>query len=272
MARTQANDRARTLHNELERQVEALVTGEDWKAMLDVASRFHRYSAGNVMLICCQRPTATRVAGYQRWRELGRQVRKGERGIAILAPCVYRTDNGEEESTSVLRGFRVAHVFDIAQTDGEPVADVSPTLLVGDAPFGLWDRLAAVVAAEGFELSRRQPVGGANGTTDYAAREVVVRSDVEPAQACKTLAHELAHVLMHDGTEYATGCRGRVEVEAESVAYIVGAASGLKTADYSLPYVARWSDGDMARVRATADRVVGAARRIIDALSLEAVA
>ena len=104
---------------------------------------------------------------------------------------------------------------------------------------------------------------GANGTTNYTTRTVTVADHLSPAQACKTLTHELAHVLLHDGTEYALGCRGRAEVEAESVAYIVCQAAGLTTAAYSFGYVARWSAGDLKVVKDTAERVMACAREIL---------
>jgi len=268
MART---DRLKELHEQLSATVETLVTSEDWQAMLAVAARFHRYSASNVMLILAQRPTATRVAGYKRWQSMGRQVRKGERSIAILAPCVYRrrpVDEREAEThpalAKVLRGFTVAHVFDVDQTEGEPLADVRPELLDGAGVDGLWDGLAALVGAAAFTLERGD-CSGANGRTDYGARTVRVRDDVAPAQAAKTLAHELGHVLLHDASRVNSG-RELAEVEAESVAYVVCQAVGLDTAGYSLPYVAHWSNGAAPLVRTTAERVVTAARQILDGL------
>ncbi len=189
-------DKVRQLHDQLTAQVESLVEGDDWKEFLAVASRFHRYSANNVFAIMAQRPDATKVAGYRRWKSLGRQVRKGERGIAILAPCVYRARSLNDAETEeapelarVLKGFRVAHVWDVSQTDGDPLPDVRPELLNGDGPAGLWGALARQVEAAGFEL-RRDPCGDANGRTDYLARTVTVRPDVDGAQAAKTLAHD----------------------------------------------------------------------------------
>ena len=217
------------------------------------------------------------MAGYRCWQSLGRQVRKGERGIAILAPCVYRgrslNDTDAEDAPGrarILKGFRAAHVWDVSQTDGEPVPDVRPELLSGHGPTGLWGALAAQLASAGFELHRK-PCGQANGITDYGARTVTVRPDVDGAQAAKTLAHELAHVLLHDGIQ-AVARRDLAEVEAESVAYLVCHSAGLASDDYSLPYVARWSGGDPARVRLTAERVIATSRRILDAAGVAAVA
>jgi hypothetical protein len=268
MART---DQLEALHEQLSATVESLVTGEDWQAMLAVAARFHRYSASNVILILAQRPDATRVAGYRRWQSLGRQVRKGERGIAILAPCVYRRRPLDEEEAAqrpalatVLRGFTVVHVFDLSQTDGEALPDVAPQLLSGGDAAGLWDGLAAQVTVAGFRIERGD-CAGANGRTDYGTRSVRVRDDVAPAQAAKTLAHEVAHVLLHDDGRASKG-RDVAEVEAESVAYVVCQAAGLDTTDYSLPYVAHWSAGEGSLVRSTAERVIATARHVLEGL------
>jgi hypothetical protein len=141
----------------------------------------------------------------------------------------------------------VAHVWDITQTDGEPLADVRPTLLTGEAPVGLWDALAQELSDAGYALEGGD-CQGANGRTNYLTRTVTVREDVDDAQAVRTLIHELAHVWLHDPHDGAHH-RGRAEVEAESVAYIVSEVAGLHPEAYSLPYVAVWSDGDIDTVR-----------------------
>lgn len=267
----QKNDRVAELHEQLEAAFDAMTTGEDWRRMLEVASTFHRYSLNNLMLILLQRPDATQVAGYKTWQALGRQVRKGEKSIRIFAPVVRRL--GEDDEDSVERsgdrvvGFKAVPVFDVAQTDGDPLPEVErPALLKGDAPRGLWEALAAQVADRGFTLVRRD-CRPANGTTEWGGRIVTVRPDVDAAQAVKTLAHELAHVMLHepaaDSTEHH---RGRREVEAESVAYIVCRRYGLPTDDYSLPYVAGWSGGDRDIVRDTAERVTRCARTVVGAV------
>jgi len=199
MTVTTRTDKLDQLHRRLEAEVLGLISGADWQAMLAVASRFHRYSARNIFLIHAQRPDATRVAGFGRWRALGRHVRRGEFGIAILAPCLYRPeaavndpdDAGEARpAASVLRGFKVAYVFDEAQTDGDPVPDVRPRLLAGEDTARLWSGLADQVTAAGYTLGRGY-CQGANGVTDFAARTVRVRADVDDLQATKTLCHDL---------------------------------------------------------------------------------
>jgi hypothetical protein len=195
---TTRTDKLDQLHRRLEAEVLGLISGTDWQAMLAVASRFHRYSARNIFLISAQRPDATRVAGFGRWRALGRHVRRGESGIAILAPCVYRAtavngrggDDDDAPAASVLRGFKVAYVFDESQTDGAPLADVRPRLLAGEDTARLWSGLADQVVGAGFTLARGD-CRGANGRSDFATRTVRVRADVEDRQATKTLAKEL---------------------------------------------------------------------------------
>jgi antirestriction protein ArdC len=207
------------------------------------------------------------IAGYEAWAKMGRQVRKGEKSLKVLAPCIYKVaEDDQSEGKRVLRGFRVASVFDISQTDGPELPTTTPELLDGEAPFGAWDSIVAHVEAAGFTVERGD-CGEANGWTNYASRIVRVRADVTDAQALKTLIHEAAHVAMH---EHDQTCRGRIEVEAESVAFLVCSALGLATDGYSFPYVAGWSNGQVETVRATADRVIATADAILGAIAAEA--
>ncbi len=206
-------------------------------------------------------PTPTYVAGFHQWLSLGRHVVKGQHGYGILAPVTARfasanpSDAGSwrrlsrgekpgsgESVRSKLVGLKPAHVWDLSQTAGDPVPELPrPNLLRGQAPAGLWDGLADQITALGFELrlvSSAAAIGGANGLTDFLAREVSIRMDMDDAAQVKTLAHELGHVLLHAPRETvistdlaadATLHRGIAEVEAESIALMVGAAQGLDT-------------------------------------------
>jgi antirestriction factor ArdC-like protein len=165
-----------------------IASGDDWKRMLQVVSKFHRYSFNNHLMIFLQRPDATLVAGFNRWKTLGRFVKKGEKGIAIFAPCKYKTkvesDDDEEKSVQQVRGFRVVHVFDISQTEGEDLPDldaVRPKLLDADAPEGIWDALVAQADAAGFEVIRNQR-GNENGYCDFSSKQIAVRPDVSPGK------------------------------------------------------------------------------------------
>jgi hypothetical protein len=267
------------LHEKLVEGLNELVSGENWKAMMNFSAKFHRYSASNILLIQIQRPDATQVAGYTTWtRTLGRQVNKGAKGIAILAPCAYKAKGStdtpiEEESTrtpverKVLRSFKVAHVFDVSDTTGPDLPEVRPNLLEGDAPSGLWSALEQQIREKGFDVIRTD-CSPANGRTSFLARIVQVRPDLSPAAAVKTLAHELGHVLLHDGSYDDNRCRQ--EVEAESVAHLVCAVAGLDSDQYTYPYVASWADGDIEVVRKTADVVRSTANAILERISAQA--
>jgi len=228
----------------------------------------HSYRGlGNLLLIGAQAPQATRVAGFRTWQSLGRQVRKGERGIAILAPCTYRPTTAERPEPAApagpepattsgggvapdtgdkkqVRGFRVVHVFALHQTEGAPLPDVAPSLLVGQAPAGLWDAQERQVLGHGYAVHRGD-TGRANGWTDPTSCTVRVSSAVDDAQAVKTLIHELAHLEaghVADLPTYVT-CRGRCEVEAD--AYVLAAAHGLDASGYTFAYAAGWAGGDL---------------------------
>ena len=248
------------------------------------------------MLIWAQAPRASYVAGYQAWLQLGRQVRKGEQGISILAPVLSRRNQPVEQGGAGhpatppapvepatepgkrrIVGVRNATIFDVSQTDpvvpGQELPLMQPALLQGDVAPQLWDALAAHINDRGFTVERGN-CRGANGVTMFEPRIVRVRDDVSTLQAVKTLAHELGHVLMHNppGTETGAGdCRGIVEVEAESVAFMVLTSQGLDTADYTFPYLANWAasadqDAMVAAVRDTGNRVIAASRDIIGRL------
>jgi DNA primase catalytic core len=275
------------LHDQLKAAVQAIETGDQWRNWLDFAGKLNRYSFDNLMLIMRQRPDATAVASYTTWKSVDRQVQRGERSIKVLAPVTRRIDVTDDQDQPVLDehghrqrrnkivGYRPVSVFDIKQTAGAPLPEpVRPTLLVGQAPDGLWESLEREVSERGYRLLRAgsEHLGTANGATMPGLREVWVRDDLDDAQAVKTLAHELAHVILHADDAGGT-CRGIKEVEAESVAYLTLASHGMTTGNYSFPYVTHWAypiaeveHVDMAEiVTRTGRRVIDAARTIIDA-------
>jgi antirestriction protein ArdC len=273
-------DRLAGIHNKLLEQVAKLASSQEWRAMLTVAARFHTYSPNNVLLIAAQRPDATRVAGYRAWSQLGRQVRKGEQGIAILAPVLRRkdteaadiaaeatprsSDHGQAPSRR-LAGFRVTHVFDISQTDGPAPPDIRPELLHGSSPLGLWSDLYDQIEAAGYTIDFAD-LGEANGRTDFTDHTVVLHTGRSGAQLTKTLAHELAHIDLHAPDVRPDALtRDRAEIEAESVAYVVSAAHGLGADDYSVPYVTGWAGGNTELVSQAATRVLSCARTILRA-------
>ncbi len=272
------------LHAQLSDGVLALNDPQAWQAWLTFASRFHKYSFGNSLLIMAQDPQATHVAGYEAFKAMGRQVRRGESGIKVLAPITRRAprlddtgqpvrdDQGRAVHQTHVVGTKPVTVFDIRQTDGPPLPDPKigeAVLLTGQAPTGLWNRLQDLLGDRGFDVRRGADLGGANGYTDFGERLVMVRDDVDDAQTVKTLAHEAGHVLLHQ-EQGSRDCRGIVEVEAESVAYIVTSAHGLDSSQYTFNYVAGWAlnavteQRDLADIlRSTGQRVIGAADLIL---------
>jgi len=262
--------RMSTAHAELTAAVERIASSEDWRAFLDFARKLHTYSAQNRMWLFQQSmmrgwDEVGHVAGFRTWLALGRHVRKGERGLQVLAPVRVKVTDDEGERW-IVRGFKIEHVFASCQTDGDGdiPEPIRPALLAGDGPEGAWDRLAKLVTARGFSVERGQ-LYPANGTTSFTSRAVTVADRLEEAAATKTLAHELAHVLLHENADYHAN-RGRCEVEAESVAYLVCRELGLETDAYSFPYVATWADGETKTVIATADAALKTADTILEEL------
>lgn len=237
-------DRADLL-DELTDKVLSLRNSAQWARYLDVQSRFHRYSPRNVMLISMQQPDATHVAGFKTWQRVGRHVRKGERGISILAPMLQPAD---EDGAARLTGFRWVTVFDVSQTTGDDLP--SPVrLLTGHEPAGLLDRLGVVARSLGLEVTTDSLPAGVNGELRWTSSTVVLSDLAEPLQATKTLCHELAHFLLHRHEVD----RSRAEIEAESTAYVVLGALGVDTGAYSAGYVASWL-GDNSDVTGEIER------------------
>lgn len=287
-------ERAAELQATITAKMETLTQTDQWAAFLDYATKFHAYSLNNLLLILAQRPDASRVAGYNKWLELGRHVRQGEKGIKIRGFSSRKVtdtdpDTGEEAERKIAT-FPILTVFDVSQTDPNTEitdymrkknpnarlwADVETPVrrLHGDDPADIYTRTADYIAGQGWTVTREPIPGGINGytTTDGTSR-IVIDADLAPAQAAKTMIHETAHALMHrdiDTAEYIAH-RGRCEVEAESVAYIVAGMLGLDTTDYSIGYIASWAEGDPQVVAETASNVLEVARRIAAALGPDA--
>ncbi|TCK75213.1 ArdC family protein [Acidipila rosea] len=208
---------------------------------LTAMSRFHHYSFGNVMEIARQMPTATRVAGFFAWKQLGRFVKAGSKGIRILAPIVgVRRKTDEEVAKSdpiypnkpVLVGFRSAYVFDISQTDG---VDLPEMREVSGDPGENLDRLTAFVRSHGIQLAYSDDLKGALGMS-YGGR-IAILSGQTKAEEFSTLVHETAHELLHKAERRTATTKTVRETEAEAVAFVVGKAVGLVTGSASADYI-----------------------------------
>jgi len=251
--------------------INRLTSSTEWQQWLVAQSRFHRYSFGNTLLILSQTEgRATRVAGFHAWRKLGRKVRKGERAIWIFAPMTRRVQNDDaDEKTLVLSGFKVVPVFDMAQTDGEPLPEIA-TRLQGDDPSHSYGRLREVAHSLGYSVEEDYLPGEVNGDCNFDKKRIRVELGNDERQQVKTLAHELGHALLHEGFE---GSRELAELEAESVAFIVCANLGIDSDDYTFGYVASWSGGGdeaVDAIKSTGGRIQKAAESIVSMLEAEA--
>jgi len=269
---TMTETRKTDILDRLTEGITQLTSSERWQDWLDMQSRFHHYSFNNTLLIMSQRPDATRVAGFNAWRKLDRFVRKGEKGIWILAPMVYKTDAGDESTDDatkrVLRGFKPVPVFDQSQTDGQELPEIC-TRLDGDDDGNVYSQLRSVALSLGFSVIDTDELAeGVNGDCSHLEQRIRVRLSNSPAQRVKTLAHELGHAILHEQHDN----RPLAELEAESVAFIVCANNGINSDDYSFGYVTGWAGGgDEARdaIKASGSRIQQAADRILTAMSGE---
>lgn len=250
----------------LEQGIESIVDSDGFRRYLACMSKFHSYSWGNICLILAQCPEASHVAGYKRWQELGRQVRKGEKGIVILAPLTRKvTQPGAEETSSVVVGFRVTHVFDIAQTEGEPlpkppIAEAIRTNT--DTGEELYRCLEQWLVSEAVSVEIGQ-CGSANGYYQPGTKRIVLSARIQGTdQATKTLAHEAGHyVADHRGFMP----REDAETVAEAAAYCVLSYFGLDSSEYSFPYISCWAE-DQSVLKRNLEAIQRTADLILDGL------
>ncbi len=257
---------------QLAKAVDAVRASEMFRQYLDVQARFHKYSWHNTMLIVSQKPDAERVAGFKTWQTMDRHVRKGEHGIMIFAPRPWkRTDVDESTGDDVERQgvtFRPVYVFDVSQTDGEPLPDVEvPDVeIAADTLLANLERVAGKrgIAVNYTDLEPGYYGVSKGGTIDIATGRAT-------GQQSKTLAHELAHEALHKGKGKRQGLtRTIAELEAESVAYVVCSHFRMDVEVRASRYIALW-DGDAKALRESLERIATTARGIIDDLeSLDA--
>lgn len=261
------SDLTRKYIAELDAGVRDLFASDRWCSYLEFLAKFHRYSANNTIAIYLQRPTASLVASFSDWRRKGRQVRKGERGIKIIAPHIIKDVDDDTGEIHTRTGYHIAYCFDVSQTDGEALPEGPARQLAGavDDYAYIWDTLLAVspvpVSIEPIADS------AANGYYSHTDQRIVVRDGLAEMQRVKTVIHEIAHALLHaKGAEEADADRGTREVQAEATAYVVCRALGFDTSEYSFGYVAGWSsDKELTALKASLDAIVRTSDRILKA-------
>lgn len=278
--------------------VNAVFESEKYKEYLKFASKFTDYSARNTMLINLQRPDATLVAAYGKWKQLGRQVEKGETGISILAPVTYKTNNvleierpavdefgnqlynedGTEKVETVEKpltglAFKQVYVFDVSQTSGKEIPNPFNEL-TGDIDASRKEAVfAALKKITGAEFEFKDIQGGAKGYYSAAKNLIVIKTGMSDAQTLKTAFHETAHNLLHDPKKKivtAKSPRNEKEVQAESVAFMVAEKFGIDTSEYSFPYIASWSEGkQLEQLKNSLQEIQAAAKKISDEIESE---
>ena len=275
----------------LEAGIQALFESEQYKAYLTAMSKFHNYSFNNTLLIAMQKPDASLVAGFGKWRDdFERHVKKGEKGIKILAPSPYKVKkqmekidpatqkpvigaDGKpvtEEQEIEIPAFRVVTVFDVSQTEGKEIPDIAVSELTGSVE-QYQDFFAALEKASPVPIAFENIEGGAHGYYHLEEKRIAIDEGMSELQTLKTAIHEIAHAKLHaidrdaPATEQADRPDRRTrEVQAESVAYAVCQHYGLDTSDYSFGYVAGWSSGrELSELKASLETIRKAANELI---------
>lgn len=272
----------------LEQGIKELFESEKYKTYLNTMSKFHNYSFNNTMLIAMQKPDATLVAGFKAWQKnFDRHVKKGEKGIRILAPAPYKIKeerdkidpvtqellldkdgNPQKEEVEItIPAFRAVSVFDVAQTDGKPIPEPAAKELLSDVE-GYQDMIRAVEAISPVPIELEEIAGDSKGYYDREAKRIAVQENMSESQTLKTMIHEVAHSKLHskevEQDEQMKKDRNTKEVEAESIAYTVCQHFGIDTSDYSFGYIAGWSSGrDTKELRASMDTIRRTASELI---------
>lgn len=276
-SRDKRTDELHQITDKLEKGVKDVFRSDKYKQFLNTMAKFPRYSVNNTMLIMMQRPDAQLCQSFTGWKEMGRYVKKGEKGISILAPAPYKIEreqtklddkgrpvldaDGEPVTEKVevtIRAFKVAKTFDVSQTDGKELPSIGPDELVGSIE-GYPKLLQALQEISPVPVTFEQIDGEAKGFYHQEDKRIAIQEGMSEVQTIKTLLHEMAHQKLHDKDAVTAAehvSRNGKEVEAESVAYVVCQHYGINTSDYSFSYVAGWSEGkEIPELKSSLDKV-----------------
>lgn len=273
--------------DKLEQGLKELFDSDKYKKYLTAMAKFHNYSFNNTLLIAMQMPEASLIAGYNTWKnDFERIVKKGEKGIKIIAPSPYKKeiekesfDDAGNRYTEIIEikipAFKPVTVFDISQTEGKDV----PVLGLDSLTFGVNDYASFISG-----LSKISPVPieyqnipiGSKGYFSPTRHRIVIQQGLSESQTLKTLIHEIAHSLLHDSSGKKTECkddkknRSTKEVEAESIAYTVCKHFEIDTSEYSFGYIAGWSsDKDLSELKSSMEIIRSTSSQIITTLEHE---
>ncbi len=282
--------KVKEITDKLEEGLKELFESEKYRSYLSTMSKFHNYSFNNTLLIAMQKPEATLVAGYKAWQKnFNRHVNKGEKGIRILAPAPYKIKEernkldpvtGEvmldqdgmpqtEEVEVKIPAFRAVSVFDVSQTDGEPIPELEAKELLSTVE-GYEDFIKAITYVAPAPIGFEDIPGDSKGYFSPTENRIAVQEGMSESQTLKTMVHETAHSMLHN-KEVNKGDilapvkdRNTKEVEAESIAYTVCQHFGIDTSEYSFGYIAGWSSGkDMKELKSSLDTIRRTASELI---------
>lgn len=262
------SDKVKEILDQLEDGVKDVFDSGKYKNYLKTMSNFHNYSFNNTFLICMQKPESTLVAGFNTWKKLKRNVNKGEKGVAILAPCnfnayvekekldpltkkpIINRDTGEIEKIKIpvnANRFKVVHVFDISQTNGEPVPNLIDELKGNVGEYNNF--IESLKSISDFPIEFIDISDSSKGYCDFNNKVIAIKNGMDEKQVLKTAIHEIAHSVLH-GKDNDDLDRRTAEVQAESIAFVVCNYYGIDTKDYSFGYVASWSkDKDIKELK-----------------------
>ena len=297
MAEKQTNkDRMREIVDSIENGIKELFESDKYRQYLSTMSRFHRYSVNNTMLIYMQRPDATHVAGFNKWRnQFGRNVLKGEKGIRIIAPTPYKKKVEEiktdpetnapmldadgkaiiEEKEIRIPMFKVVSVFDVSQTAGKPLPQLAADLSGNVQQYEVF--MEALRRASPVPMEIKPVARDTDGFFSIKAQSITIRAGMSEVQTVCAAVHEIAHAKLHDYehmTELADDgetilvpgekSRNTEEVEAESISYAVCQYYGIETGENSFGYIATWSKGkELKELRASLETINKTASELI---------
>ncbi|HRV02480.1 MAG TPA: ArdC family protein [Mesotoga sp.] len=232
------------------------IDSDDFRKIEKCMRLFHNYSFFNIVLILFQKPDATRVAGFNTWKKLNRYVKKGEKGIAILAPTTRKrtaiNDKGDEETITYISGFKATYVFDVSQTEGQELPSVSE-IRIKDEYEG-FQTIARTVKDMGYEILFYDGESTMKGFTKKGTKAIYVHEEETTGQKSSTIVHEWAHLQLGNELE-----RADEEIVVQTASYFIMASLGFDTSWYTAQYVQNWSRSkkwaDVSRLFAISDRL-----------------
>ena len=273
--KTKREEKLKATTELLTKGIKGIITSDAWQTFLVFSSKFYRYSFRNLMLIWMQKPSATLVGSFKFWMKLKRMPRKGT-GLEILVPIIKKVDvqdaDGNTYQADRCVGFKIGHVFDVSDTDGEPLKENTGISLLKGNDIELYGALCEY-AKEKFNIIVQETgqwagltINGSCHYNDQVADMIEINNENEPTMKAKTTAHELAHATLHTPAVYhAHNDKSLEELEAESVAFVVMHNFGINSGEYSFLYLASWAGGDdgVKQIEQSGKKIQETARDII---------